>query len=88
MSEERISALEQAIERLSEQGGASVRVEDPRISRVQNWILGIVGMGIIGTLGWLANSVDNLNRNFAAISQWKYDIDKRVQDLERLHERK
>jgi hypothetical protein len=67
--------------------GATVTVQDPRVSQVQNWLIGLIGMGIIVTLGWLANSVDNLNRNFAAFSEWRVFVDRRLENLERRDER-
>ena len=63
-------------------GGASVTVADPRVSQVQTWLLGLVGLGIIASLGWLANSVDSLNRNFAAFAEWKGYADQRIERLE------
>lgn len=62
--------------------GASITVQDPRVNQVQTWLIGLVGMGIIVALGWLANSVDNLNRNFAAFSEWKNYTDRRIDKLE------
>jgi hypothetical protein len=82
MSEERIAALEERIERALTSGGAQVTVQDPRVSQVQNWILGAVGGGIIIVIGWLANSVDNLNRNFSALSEWRISTDRRIENLE------
>ena len=81
MSEERLSALETRISELT--GGATVTVQDPRVSQIQTWLIGLVGAGIIVVLGWLANSVDNLNRNFAAITEWRGFVDSRLQNLER-----
>ena len=82
MSEERLQALEQCIEDALKTGGAQVTVQDPRVSQVQNWILGGVGAGIIVVIGWLANSVDNLNRNFSALSEWRVSTDRRIENLE------
>jgi hypothetical protein len=86
MSEERITKLEEAMGKLLEAGGANIQLQDPRVSQVQNWLIGIVGAGIIVTLGWLATSVDSLNRNFAALSQWKEYVDHRLDALERPHD--
>jgi hypothetical protein len=83
MSDERLSALERAVEKMLESGGASVTVQDPRVSQVQTWLIGLVGAGIIISLGWLANSVDSLNRNFAAMTEWKTFTDRRIDTLER-----
>jgi hypothetical protein len=83
MSEERLAAVEERLARALEGGGASVTVQDPRVSQIQNWLLGLVGTGIIVVLGWLANSVDNLNRNFAAMTQWKVDVERRLGNMER-----
>jgi hypothetical protein len=82
MSEERLTALEDRVANLLG-NGASITVQDPRVNQVQTWLIGLVGLGIIVSLGWLANSVDALNRNFAALSQWKEYVDHRLDDLER-----
>jgi hypothetical protein len=82
VSEERLSALESRVADLIG-GGASITVQDPRVNKVQTWLIGLVGTGIIIVLGWLANSVDSLNRNFAALSQWKEYVDHRLDSLER-----
>ena len=83
MSEERITKLEAALSNLLDSGGANVQLQYPRVSQVQNWLIGLVGTGIILSLAWMANSVDNLNRNFAAIAQWKEYVDHRLESLER-----
>jgi hypothetical protein len=81
VTDDRLTALEGRVAELL-QGGASVTVQDPRVSQVQTWLIGLVGTGIIIALGWLANSVDSLNRNFAAMSQWKEYVDHRLDSLE------
>ena len=83
MSDERIAALERAVEKMLESGGASVTVQDPRVSQVQNWLLGLVGAGIIASLVSMASSIDSLNRNFAALTEWKAYTDHRIESLER-----
>lgn len=82
MSEERLSVLERRVADLLD-SGASITVQDPRVNQVQTWLIGLVGTGIIVALGWLANSVDSLNRNFAALSQWKEYVDHRLNELEK-----
>lgn len=66
-----------------DKSGARIRIEDPRVTRLQNWILAGVGSGIIIMLGWLANSVDNLNRSFAGFTEWRIHVDRRLDNLER-----
>jgi len=83
VSEERLTKLEEAMGKLLESGGANIQLQDPRVSQVQTWLIGCVGAGIIIALGWLANSVDSLNRNFAALSQWKEYVDHRLDSLEK-----
>lgn len=90
MSEERIAALESALERLAEAGGGSVTVQDPRVSSVQNWILGAVGAGIVMALAWGANSINRLNVTMervitqnAAVIATLSDHSDRIKELER-----
>ena len=78
MSEEDVNRLARILERR----GGTVSIQDPRVSQIQTWMIGLVGLGIIMALGWLATSVDSLNRNFAAFSQWKQYVDIRLDHLE------
>jgi hypothetical protein len=82
MTDDRVTAMDRR-----KSDGASVVMHDPRVSQVQTWIIGMVGAGIIVVLGWLANSVDNLNRNFAAFSEWRTFVEQRLQKLERDNDR-
>lgn len=68
---------------MTEKNGANIQMEDSRVTRLQNWILACVGSGIIVMLGWLANSVDNLNRSFAGLTEWRVHVDRRLDNLER-----
>jgi hypothetical protein len=79
MSEEDVNRLAKILERR----GGTVSIQDPRVSQIQTWLIGLVGLGIILSLGWLATSVDSLNRNFAGIAVWKDYVDQRLNNLER-----
>ena len=85
ISEEDVNRLAKILERR----GGTMTIQDPRINQVQNWLIGLVGAGMISAMLWLANSVDNLNKNFAGMSVWKdytehrvADNEKRIRDLE------
>lgn len=89
MSEERLTALEQRIADIAA-AGASVTVQDPRVSQVQNWILAAVGGGIVLALAWGANSINRLNETMArvvtqneAIMSTQADHAERLKELER-----
>lgn len=69
------------LERMSS-SGATVTIYDPRVSQVQNWLIGIVGVGILVALGWLATSVDKLNRNFERITVTLEYMETRIARLE------
>jgi hypothetical protein len=82
MTDDRVTAVDRR-----KSDGASVVVSDPRVTNFQNWLIGVVGAGIIVTLGWMANSIDNLNRNFAAFSEWRTYVERRLDKLERDNDR-
>lgn len=46
---------------LMERNGASVNVTDPRVSAVQTWILGLVGVGLIAAGAWVGQSISTLS---------------------------
>lgn len=69
--------------KMLESRGGSVSIQDPRVTQVQTWLIGLIGIGIIVALGWLASSVDSLNRSFAGLSVWKEYTDQRISNLER-----
>lgn len=49
--------------------GANVNVTDPRVSQVQTWILGLVGMGLIAAGCWVAQSIRTLSSTVSASVQ-------------------
>ncbi len=51
------------------QGGASVNVNDPRVSQVQTWILGLVGVGLISAGAWAGQSLNTLSGTLASAVQ-------------------
>lgn len=46
--------------------GANVNVTDPRVSAVQNWILGLVGAGLVAAACWVGQSVWGLSSTLSA----------------------
>jgi hypothetical protein len=79
MTEEDVNRLARILERR----GGTVTVQDPRVDLVRTWLIGMVGTAIVGSMLWLANSVDSLNRNFAGMAAWKEYVDQRLENLER-----
>lgn len=61
ITEEQLQRIIQALER----SGASVNVSDPRVSQVQTWILGLVGVGLIAAGTWVAQSIGTLTTTVA-----------------------
>lgn len=90
MSEERLAALEKALANQLESGGAQVTVQDPRVSRAQNWLIGLVGLGIISGAAWVGTSINSMrdaivrlaSQNEYLIEQLK-DHNDRLKELER-----
>lgn len=86
MTETKPSVLSRAdIERIAmamEERGASITVQDPRVSSVQNWLIGLVGTGALVVMGWMANSIDNLNRNMERSIAKQEFMEQRIQRLE------
>lgn len=78
MSQDQVEEIVRAVETR----GGSVTIQDPRVSQVQTYMIGLVGLGIIGALGWLATSVDRLNRNFERVSVTLDYMERRISDLE------
>lgn len=81
LSEEEIARFKRLFDRMNQ--GGTISIQDPRVNQVQTWLIGLVGAAIVGSMLWLANSVDTLNRNFAGISVWKEYVDQRLGNLER-----
>jgi hypothetical protein len=44
-------------------------VYDPRVSAANSWILGAIGLAIVGGLGWGVNGINDLNKNVALLVQ-------------------
>lgn len=63
MSEERITRLEEAMAKILESGGASIQLQDPRVSTVNRWLYGVFGTVFTGVGLWLVSSVNTLNVN-------------------------
>lgn len=67
ITEEQLKRLEQQFERLLHQrSGGAITVTDPRVSQVQTWILGLVGMGLIAAGCWVGQSINVLSGAVAA----------------------
>lgn len=62
--------------------GANVNIQDPRVSQVQTWLIGLVGAGAIVAMGWMANSIDSLNRTMERNNVQLEYMERRIARLE------
>lgn len=79
MTEEQLQRIVAALQR----GGASVNVADPRVSAVQNWILGAVGTGVVGSLLWMAQTLSTAVAIQSQHTQILQDHEQRIRNEER-----
>lgn len=47
--------------------GASIRMEDKRVSQALNWLYGVFGTAFIGLGLWIGTSINELNLNMARV---------------------
>lgn len=73
--------LDRLFERMADRG-AKIQMLDPRVTSVQTWILTTVGMCIVGTLGMLINSVNNLNQSMTRVVTQNEFRDEKVNRIE------
>lgn len=57
---------EELIRRMSQHGGQIV-VQDPRMSGLINWFIGVVGLIALGVMAWGVNSLNELNASLREI---------------------
>jgi hypothetical protein len=78
--------IDAIIAALQRPGGANVNVSDPRVSQVQTWILGVVGIGLIGAGTWVGQSISELSIAVATLQAQQAivaDHEQRLRVLER-----
>lgn len=90
MTDERLTALEERIERLITSGGASVTVQDPRVSSMTRWVATLLGGAALAVMLWVAQSINRLNETMSrvvtqneAILSVQSDHSDRLKELER-----
>lgn len=66
-----------------QRSGASVNVSDPRVSAVQNWILGAVGSGVVAALLWMAQTLSTAVAIQSQHTQILQDHEQRLRNEER-----
>lgn len=54
------------MERLAN-SGARISMVDPRVTSVQTWILGTIGISIVGLAGWGIKSINDLNQTMTRV---------------------
>ena len=90
MSDERIKALERTVEEMLKSGGASVTVQDPRVSSWNRWIATLMGGIALLVMAWVATSINDLNATMSrlvaqneAVVSILGDHSDRIKELER-----
>lgn len=90
MTDERLIALEERFEKLLTSGGASVTLQDPRVSTMTRWLAGLFGSLALAVMLWVANSINRLNETMSrvvtqneAIMAIQADHSDRLKELER-----
>lgn len=56
--------------------------QDSRVTGGINWMLATVGLGIVTAMGWVAVSINDLNRTVASLAATNSAVLQRVADLE------
>lgn len=74
--------IERIVIAMSKAGGASVKIQDPRVSQVQSWLIGLFGAGMVSSALWLASSVSDLKLIAARQSVQFEQMDRRITKLE------
>lgn len=57
---------EELIKRMAQHGGQII-VQDPRMSGLINWFIGVVGVVALGVMGWGISSLNELNASLREI---------------------
>jgi hypothetical protein len=88
MTDDRLSALEARIAELA--GGASITVQDPRVSSLTRWTMTVLGGLALAVMVWVAQSINRLNETMSrvvtqneAILSVQSDHSDRLKELER-----
>lgn len=87
MTDDRIAALEQRLAQALSAGGASVTIQDPRVSGMLKIGAGIFATITVSVMIWVANSINRLNETMARVATQNESIMATLQDhSERLKE--
>lgn len=63
MSQDQVDRL---AEKIAARGG-SITISDPRVTSVQTWLIGAVGLAVIGVGSWGIQSINELNQTMARV---------------------
>lgn len=55
---------------------------DPRVTSVQNWVLGTIGLAMVGLAGWGVQSINALNTTMTRVLTQNEYRDAHVQRIE------
>lgn len=55
---------------------------DPRVTSVQNWMLGTIGVAMLGLAGWGIQSINNLNNTMTRVLTQNEYRDDHVQRID------
>jgi len=79
-----LRALEELRSAMSGNGArVSVGVQDPRFSKAINSVWALIGVVLIGMLGWAIHSIDDLNVKVGVLISQNSSLERRVEALER-----
>lgn len=60
--------VDKVLQGLAERG-ARITMADPRVTNTQTWLLGIMGVTLIGVGGWGISCINKLNESMAVVIQ-------------------
>lgn len=73
--------MDKLLERLANHG-ARITMVDPRVTSVQNWMLGTIGVAMLGLAGWGIQSINALNNTMTRVLTQNEYRDAHVQRIE------
>lgn len=73
--------MDKLLERLAN-SGARITMVDPRVTSVQNWILGTIGAVVIGVGAWGVKSINDLNQTMTIVVTQNAYRDAQLQRVE------
>ena len=73
--------LDRFMEKLARHG-ASVKIDDARVTSFQTWVLATIGITLVGVGGWGIKSINDLNQTMTVVVTQNAYRDKQLQRVE------